>query len=73
MAKKVKSLIHPALHVFMRTGPTDHFPSQPIMGSDPISLCHLTPAASVTSLKFLATGSDPNNRVGWDGPSHPGG
>ena len=34
MAKKVKSLIHPALHVYMRTGPTDHFPSQPITGSD---------------------------------------
>ena len=34
MAKKVKSLILPALRVFMRTGPTDHSPSQPIMGSD---------------------------------------
>lgn len=34
MAKKVKSLIHPALQVFMRTGPTDHSPSQPMMGSD---------------------------------------
>jgi len=34
MAKKVKSLIHPALHVYMRRGPTAHFPSQPIMGSD---------------------------------------
>ena len=34
MAKKVKSLIHQALHVFMRTGPTAHFPSQPMMGSD---------------------------------------
>ena len=53
MAKKVKSLIHPALHVFMRRGPTAHFPSQPITGSDytmgvrllrssltPILLCH---------------------------------
>jgi len=34
MAKKVKSLIHPALHVLMRTSPAAHFPSQPIMGSD---------------------------------------
>jgi hypothetical protein len=34
MAKKVKSLIYPALHVFMRTGPTAHFPSQLITGSD---------------------------------------
>jgi len=34
MAKKVKLLIHPALHFFMRTGRTAHFPSEPIMGSD---------------------------------------
>ena len=34
MHPKVKLLIHAALHVFMRLGPTAHFPRQPITGSD---------------------------------------